>query len=426
MPRGQRTVLIVDDESEMCDVINDCIGQNHRVFLATSGKEALEILESKKVDLLITDISMPGMNGLELIRSLRERNISAEVITLTGAGSSSDRQTAESLNVYEYLVKPIKNEQLKSLITECLIFSEASRASQHLATKRVHSSRFDNLTVPVEKENIAILRELAKEHEVAMGTIIDRALALYLKDSRQHSPTLDEPESRIEMDRLIELSQISSGIAHEINNPLSIVFSKISLYQDRLRSGTVPSANEFVDFLDRINHNLQRVFEIVRGLKSLSRNNETDTPQSASVKEIINEALALKRKDLAELSVRVHLNLENVNVNIQCRKGQILQIFNNLISNSLYAFKNVTIPEITIDVVEEAETIKIFFKDNGPGIPENIQDKVFSPFFTTKPQGVGTGLGLSVCSQIASQHGGRLLLDCSKGKSCFCLELPKH
>jgi signal transduction histidine kinase len=107
-----------------------------------------------------------------------------------------------------------------------------------------------------------------------------------------------------------------------------------------------------------------------------------------------------------------------------CHSVQMVQVFVNLLKNSYDALEKVPYPKIKIWSEVNADSIKLFFEDNGLGIPTDIQAKIFSPFFTTKPSGKGTGLGLSLSQHIIQQHNGSLSLDAQRGPSCFCIQMP--
>jgi len=195
-------------------------------------------------------------------------------------------------------------------------------------------------------------------------------------------------------------------VAHEINNPLTGVtgYSQLLLARDldeRTRQD-----------VEQINHEAERAGKIVRHLLSFARKHEPER-RLADINQVVREALELKAYDLRVNNIVTDTKLANNLPVTAVDPHQLQQVFLNLIANAEQAILDETAGggRLLISTETQGEMIRVVFTDSGPGIPEEISDRVFDPFFTTKDVGKGTGLGLSVCYGILEEHGGKIWVD---------------
>ncbi|MFC0605057.1 tetratricopeptide repeat-containing sensor histidine kinase [Winogradskyella pulchriflava] len=252
----------------------------------------------------------------------------------------------------------------------------------------------------------------------------------------------------IQSEKMASLGELTAGIAHEIQNPLNFVnnFSEVSNelvdeMNEELDKGDIEEAkhiaSDIKQNLEKINHHGKRADGIVKGMLQHSRSN-TGKKEPTDINKLADEYLrlayhGLRAKDKsfnAQLETDFDENIKTLNVVPQ----DIGRVILNLITNAFYAvdekksnseskdFK----PTVSVSTIKLKDTIEIIIKDNGNGIPENILDKIFQPFFTTKPTGKGTGLGLSMSYDIIRAHNGKLQVE-SKDKegTTFTVSLPK-
>ncbi|HOY17056.1 MAG TPA: ATP-binding protein [Haliscomenobacter sp.] len=239
----------------------------------------------------------------------------------------------------------------------------------------------------------------------------------------------------IQSEKLASLGELTAGIAHEIQNPLNFVnnFAEVSAemlgeMKEELQAGNTTEAIEIADDLEqnlsKINHHGQRASAIVKGMLEHSR-------ASTGVKEPTDiNALADEYLRLAYHGLRAKDNSFNANMEthfdeslpkVEVIPQDIGRVLLNLINNAFYAVNDrakqgisdysptVMVSTRWLSAVEAENAIEISVKDNGNGIPDGIHDKIFQPFFTTKPTGQGTGLGLSLAYDIVTKgHGGSL------------------
>jgi signal transduction histidine kinase len=268
----------------------------------------------------------------------------------------------------------------------------------------------------------------------------------------------------IQSEKMASLGELTAGIAHEIQNPLNFVnnFSEVSneLMDEmnaEIEKGDFEEAkliaNDIKQNLEKINHHGKRADAIVKGMLQHSRATSA-TKEPTDINKLADEYLrlayhGLRAKDKsfnATLKTDYDETLEQINVIPQ----DIGRVVLNLITNAFYAvtekkkqaaiekssFGNLTSlydPTVSVSTKKEGGKILIAVKDNGNGIPPKVLDKIFQPFFTTKPTGQGTGLGLSLAYDIVKAHGGELKVETKESQglpeqsgTTFIIQLPAN
>lgn len=227
--------------------------------------------------------------------------------------------------------------------------------------------------------------------------------------------------------RLAALSDMASGVAHEINNPLSVIRASLGYLQIALRSEASGSGrNEKTEELFiKLFKSVDRVASIVRGLTAFSRQKDGEPAEIESIHKIIENTLDLCEAKFSIKSVKILIDVPS-QIRVSCRPNQISQIFFNLLSNGFEAVNRNEVKEkvISIHGIAKDGFVYISFTDTGVGISVQDREKLFRPFFTTREVGMGIGLGLSVALGIAKEHGGDLIFDETKIQTTFTLKLP--
>jgi PAS domain S-box-containing protein len=226
-------------------------------------------------------------------------------------------------------------------------------------------------------------------------------------------------EQLIVADRLASIGELASGIAHELNNPLTSIigFSQLLLDKD------IP--DEVKEDLNVINREAQRTAEVVRNLLTFARKHPPEK-KLVDINNIIQAVLQLRAYEQKVSNIQVNTYLAPDLPEVTADGFQLQQVFLNIIINAEHfmveAHGGGT---LTIATERVGNTIKASFADDGPGISEENLKHIFDPFFTTKEVGKGTGLGLSICHGITSEHGGRIQAQSELGKGAtFVVELP--
>ncbi len=273
-------------------------------------------------------------------------------------------------------------------------------------------------------------RERTKDRELAQAKEIEKAYA-DLKNTQSQL---------IHSEKMASLGELTAGIAHEIQNPLNFVNNFSDLNKElieemieEMKKGNLDEAEsiakDLIDNEEKITHHGKRAEGIVKSMLQHSRGSE-GTKELTDINALADEYLrlayhGLRAKDQsfnADFKTDFDPDLPKIEVVPQ----DIGRVLLNLINNAFQAVAEVESPQVKLETKKLNNSITISVADNGPGIPDDIKDKIFQPFFTTKPTGEGTGLGLSMSYDIVTKgHGGKLNFNNTEGLgSKFIIELP--
>lgn len=257
----------------------------------------------------------------------------------------------------------------------------------------------------------------------------ERMIILTLEDVSSLVEKNQEMESlkakTAEASRMAILGEMTSGIGHEINNPLTIILAQVDVLRTMVRKSFMEEKQEILTRLEKISSTSFRIEKIVRGLKMYGRDSSTDPFQSILVTNLISDSLELCAEKLRDHEIHLIVDEFDPNLEIDCRPGQISQVLLNLIGNSKDAIATMDERWIRLQVKDLGDSVRFSLIDSGKGIPEDITDKLTDSFFTTKETGKGTGLGLSISKKIAESHFGQLYLDKNSANTKFVFEVPK-
>ncbi|MDN3657282.1 tetratricopeptide repeat protein [Ferruginibacter paludis] len=317
--------------------------------------------------------------------------------------------------------------------------------------KQIHT---DSLNQKIQHLEISHKVENAKnEAEIYRLRNVELA-GLYEETNRQKEEIqstlteLKETQSQlIQREKMASLGELTAGIAHEIQNPLNFVnnFSEVNKeilaeMKDELEKGNIDEAKTLADDVianeEKINHHGKRADAIVKGMLQHSRSS-TGHKEPTNINSLCDEYLrlafhGLRAKDKmfnATLKTAYDETIGNIHVIPQDIGRALL----NLINNAFYAVAEKKIqdtgeyePTVSVTTIKKNQLVEIIVSDNGNGIPQKIIDKIFQPFFTTKPTGQGTGLGLSLAYDIVKAHSGELKAETKAGEgSMFTISLPE-
>ncbi len=221
--------------------------------------------------------------------------------------------------------------------------------------------------------------------------------------------------------KMTALGQLISGVAHDLNNPLTSVVG----FADYLTAGGVEIPEHLSTPLSTIRQESERAANIVKQLLSFARKQDSSRkPQT--IREVMESTLLLMKNQLISDGVDARLEVEDGLPPVLINFSQIQQVFVNLINNASQAIGSSGIGyQISITAKSAGRDVAIVVSDNGPGIDDSHTDRVFEPFFTTKAEQEGTGLGLSICHGILSEHGGSITLESNpEGGATFIVTLP--
>lgn len=234
---------------------------------------------------------------------------------------------------------------------------------------------------------------------------------------------IEQTAKLVHASRLAVMGEMSAGVAHEINNPLTIIASCVQMINRNCKAEKIDPTN-MVKYSEKIHKSVERIASIVKGLKYFANQNDKMPKKSYGIHEIMKETTPFCMEHLNSLEISLKMD-EIPNVEIYCHPVQISQVLINLLKNAADA-----IPEkfealdrwVQVNFKVDQEYFYFVVSNGGVKIEESVADKIFNPFFTTKDN--GTGLGLSISQTIIKDHGGELYLDLTSTQTTFIIKHP--
>ncbi len=254
-----------------------------------------------------------------------------------------------------------------------------------------------------------------------------------LSESRQQ--IFEQQEALIAAAKMSSLGEMAAGIAHEINNPLTIIRMLTESLSTTKTDGQYETA-KLDKSLPRILTTVDRIATIVLGLRTFARDGSGDKATLVSVNSVIESTLSFCKERFNQSGIQIRYKDSNSQdssrasarlsqIQLECRSVEISQVLLNLLNNSFDAIEGLTEKWIQIEALDLGAAVEIRVVDSGHGIDKNVAAKIMQPFFTTKEVGKGTGLGLSISRGIIAKHGGTLQLQADSQNTCFVIRLPK-
>lgn len=386
LPR--RHLLIVDDEPVILQILKAVFeDEPYRLTCVGTGAAARKVIEEEGCDLLITDKNLPDLSGLELLRLVKQRAPLSEVIVITGYASLETAVEALELDAFDYVLKPLNN-----------VFDIRKKVRQALQKQEM------------ARENLRLIERLQEQNAT-----LERAL----DDARNLQQEL------IQSEKLAGIGTLAAGVAHEISSPLfGIMGLAEAIIEEPDRDLTTQYATDIVEYCRNIR-------DIVVELSSYSRTASKEFLTAVDVPRTIEDALRLVERSTSVQGVSFRTSFEERGhrLEVHARGNEIQQVFVNLIRNAAEAVQErwgkegAGVVEISAGPGDGHVWARV--RDNGVGIPEEKIGAIFDPFYTTKPPGKGTGLGLNVVFRILTKYRGHIQVESHVGGgTTFNLKIP--
>lgn len=375
-------------------------------------------------------------------------------------------------NLYFKLSSTVSDKDIWFLVFQKALYNslDTPELTMYVAFEATDLRQQENELRERVQEAVVIQQELKsfadKQLETNERLLIAESELKHLLDKEKESKAVlnqtidmlkDTQGQLVHSEKMASLGQLTAGIAHEINNPINFIYNGIDNLKntlddvlqimktfEKLQDGEEASkvlyeVNElkyelsYDELLEDINETIVdiktgavRTSEIVKGLRVFSRLDEEES-KDADINECLESTLVLVRnKTKDKIAIKKELNYELPI--ISCFPGQLNQVFMNIIMNAIQAIPESKEGLITVETNDDREhEIQIIIRDNGIGMSEDVKRRIFEPFYTTKPVGVGTGLGMSISYGIIAKHGGRIEVQSEVGEgTAFHIFLPKE
>lgn len=293
-----------------------------------------------------------------------------------------------------------------------------------------------------ERINITSSKNQIVEFKALTDSFNDMITQIEVRDEQlqQYNNNLEEmvklkikeiDEERIKTQQsaqLAALGEMTGGIAHEINNPLMIIAGTVSILKKKINDPTMTDEKK-IELLSTIKATVERVSKIIKGMRNISRQSDNEDKSQCSFDDLLTDVLSIASEKFKNKNIELRIVMEKDDSTrpINIFRVQISQVLVNLLNNAYDAILEFDYKERWVEVKYKIQNndIYIFVTDSGNGIPENVREKIFNPFFTTKPIGKGTGIGLSISKSIIEKNsGGKFEYDSSSPNTSFIIFIP--
>ncbi len=399
------TILSIDDEASIRESFAAHLEDDgYHTLIAEDGSVGLEIFQRDHPDLVLVDLRMKEVDGLDVLEKVVKESPETPIIVVSGTGNIRDAIYALRLGAWNYLLKPIED---MSILTHAV--ESALERARLLNESREHQRHLEEAVA--EKT-----RELRLSNEELQQEIRERKKL---------------QEQLVQAQKMESIGTLAGGIAHDFNNILTSIVG--FAYLAKMNS---PKGSAGIDFLDRVAEAANRATDLVKQILTFSRmDNQELLP--IMVWPTVKEAMKLLRASIPT-TIEIRQNIAPTG-NVMADPTQVYQIVMNLCTNAYHSMQEtggvleVDLQEVIIDAdfasmhvnLKPGLYASLSIRDTGQGIDPTIIDRIFDPYFTTKEKGKGTGLGLSVVHGIVRRYGGTITVasELTKGTR-FIIYLP--
>jgi len=375
-------ILAVDDEPRIVQLLRRELGREYKVFTATAGSEALEILEAEDITLVIADQRMPEMSGSELMEKVVERR--PDIIRILLTGYTDLNALVDAVNrgqIYYYVTKPWEPDELKIIVRQGI-------------------EKFD-----LEERNRELIGGLKNKNRELFE-------ALEILKKTQHD--------LLRAERLSTIGKLTNMIVHDLKNPLTSILGLSSL----LKSMPEMEAQKRGSYYRLIHEESSRILQMVQEILQFVRGGRPEIHlKPCSLAPYLEEVREELEAFLKDSGIRFRMDVDASSDQL-LDPEQMKRVLYNLAANAREAMD--AGGDLCITVAENAQHLLLRISDTGRGIPPEFQQSIFEPFFT-RGKNAGNGMGLAIVKQIIQAHDGDIELESSGASgSTFCIRLPQR
>lgn len=439
-----KRILTVDDSATFRAALAGFLSaEGYDVLQAQSGEEALRLLGEQTVDCILLDLEMPGLGGRETCRLLKTtpqlRPI--PVVVLTGVEDRDSLLDGLTVGADDFIQKSAEFEVLKARVRAQLrrrqIEEETRRVREQLLLSELRINEALAAQTLAETKAALVDQLERKNEELSQVLAVKEALAQkYRAANLELECAYRELQSTqaqlVQSAKLASLGELVAGVAHEINNPLAFAISHLNTarrcltsVEDEVRPQLTPAADALWSKaetrLSEMNLGLDRIRDLILRLRTFSRIDEGER-KLVDLRDTIESVVTILRH---RCGTRIELSMDCEDVpELDCYPSLLNQAIMNLVANAIDAVKEEGHVSIRARLIGPDCAIEV--TDDGPGVPPELRERVLEPFFTTKPVGQGTGLGLSMTYAIIQKHRGSLeISEAPSGGARVTIRIPK-
>ena len=375
-------LLIIDDEPGILEGLVEFLeDEGYEVHQASDGKAGLELFRSVTPNVVVADLRMEGMSGIEVIKEIRKINELVPIIIVTGYGSFGSALDAIRLDVFDYMEKPVDLNHFKATLDRA---RDSLRKTQQI------------------QEEISRLREQVKQ-------------------CRQQ--WIDQIARLSEAEALMETGRLLAGVLHNLSNPLTYIMGQAELLQVLYPD---------IENLSVIETQALRMRDIMATIMKKVSASQTRQPQWLQCNDILrDEVRFLESHPYFKTGIEKRWHLDDGLPLFKGTLADLSQIFGNILRNAVEAMKDSEVKTVVLKTWHDDEWINVSILDTGRGIELHHLERIFEPFFTTKASEVGLsgragmGIGLYHCRALVTQYGGHIDVESTPGRgTTFIVRLP--
>ncbi len=422
------TVLFVEDEEVLRAIYERILNKFVKtLFVAENGKEGLKKYKECQPDLIVTDIQMPVMDGLEMIEEIRKVDQNVRIVILSAYGETEYFMDAIKIGVNSFLLKPVETKKLIALVEELakgvllereLIEQELKRMLAEENLRELNEElekRIDDRTKDIQRE--------IKEKIQAENELKELNLNLEIRVKEELKKRQKQQQLLIQKSKLESMGELAAGIAHEINQPLGGISMGLDNILFKMSLGEVTDDYLTAKFEDLF-QDIDRIRQIINHVRVFSRDQQSGSVEVFQLNEVMKSAVSMVSNQYSNHNINLLLQLGKEDMFVEGNKYKLEQVLLNMLSNAKFAVdeKEEGKPgkgfqkKISIHTFVSEGFVVFEVKDNGSGIYKKDLDNIFDPFFTTKDVENGTGLGLSISYGIIKEMKGLVEVDSEVNK----------